>query len=284
LLQLKVPECPNSIPAFTVSDAEEDEEPDEKDIIPNSGFAELYGMKKKDTDKPLLKISSSRSTLKASELVYLLEALTYIIQTAKLPPFEAPKPKETPAPKKSKKGEAAATTTATTQDESSSSSKDDKKTVEVTSSQLDGIIRGVLPNMVMTGVGIDTVKRFVLRLSTANVNAVKMLQPFFKGFLSNPSSPLSKQKYAEVVLSILNVNDSATETRLTDYMTCHMDYLSDLVITEHRSGRTLSEPLESLAVIVNTGGKEVKEAYKRATPSYFSDAMLENAKFKPSYM
>jgi len=102
--------------------------------------------------------------------------------------------------------------------------------------------------------------------------------------MSRPMSVFSRQYYSEVILSILNVKDGATEKRLADYMSCHMDLIVRMVTNEKVKGRALTNPLETLSLIVNNGGKEVKEEYRRAAPEIFTESVLDAGDFEPSYM
>jgi len=194
LLSHRLPPAPKSIPVVTASAAEVDDDPDEKDFIINSGFAELYGMKDKEKPKSSLASAgaSGISYLKESDLVYLLEALTVIVQNARLPPFEAPKEKETQPKKGSKKSKPAETSqsgdapaAAAAAAATAAADEAAAKTVAepaVSSDQLSAVIGNVLPKMLQSDVGFYTVRQFILRLATANANVIKMLHPLFDSF------------------------------------------------------------------------------------------------------
>jgi len=308
LLSHKVPAMPLSMPTFSTSVIEDnDDEPDEKDIIPTSGFAELYGIKKKEKPKANKQTFVGASNLREFDMIYLLEALTVIIQNAQLPPFEAPPPlQDETQSKKSKKADKKTDKKAKEEEDLSKSAADESTVApaaqaaaasassaahamggmtdaEVHLDQLNSVITNVLPNMIRKCTGAYAVKQFVLKLATANSKVIQQLHPMFYEFLSRPCSSAARQLYSEIVHTILNVRDGASERRLSDYMTLHMEIIHDLVRNEHRAGPLLAEPLEALAAVVNSGSKEVKDEYKKAATEILTSHLQKEGGFTPSY-
>jgi len=282
LLCHQIPAAPQSLPKLNAS-TEEAEEPDEKDISSNSPFAELYGVR--DKDKPETVVSLSvKSHLSEVDMVYLLESLTVIIQNAKLSQLEAPPPSE-PSPASSKKGKKNTPSQAAepVAESSQSSAAESSNEVTISPDMLTRVIETVLPNMMQYDVGQYAVKQFVLRLATANKNVIAMLSPMFDNFLNRGTSLSARKNYADVVLSILNVRDGASAKRLSDYMNHHLDFIAIQVSKAKRKGPMLQEPLECLALIVNGGGKEVKDEYRKAAREIFTDVLLETGDFYASY-
>jgi len=86
-----------------------------------------------------------------------------------------------------------------------------------------------------------------------------------------------------LIVSILNVSDGAAEQRLVNYMDYHLGLIVTLVTNEGRRGASLSRALETLALIVNTGGKEVKEQYRRIVDNYFTEEFCHMCGFVSNF-
>jgi len=184
LLCHRIPAAPKALPSFTASIAEAEDEPDEKDVIPNSGFADLYNIRDKEKPKAELNPFVTKSLIRDVDMIYLLESLTVIIQNARLPPFEAPDPipaagsskKNSKKSDKSEKAKAADTTKAKAADSSAPAAAQPAQAVkpsgssdtEVHSDQLALVISEVLPDFIQKNVGSYFVKQFVRELAIVN--------------------------------------------------------------------------------------------------------------------
>jgi len=320
LLRCFVPQSPDSLPTFAApAPVEEDDEPDEKDIVPYSGFSALYEMKSKKAVSLPKEKGPKVSTLNYYDMVYLFETLTVIAQNAVLPPYEPP-PKNQPTGKKTAskgkgKGEpatkapakapasasAAAAAAAAPESESASASasaaaedyppshavvsKADSD-VYLHADQIRVILDDLFPEILKSNSGMYCLKRFAYRMCSANRFVIEQMTAMFRTFLSAQHVSYSQLKrYAELVNYILSIKDGATESRAHEYMTFHLGFIAERAASMY-SGSVLRNPLETLAMIVNNGGKEMKAIYKKLAfeteDPFFTDIVLKNGRFKSS--
>jgi len=343
LMRQRLPEVPDALPKFVVeTPATDSDEPDEKDFLPTSPFAALYGFKEKKK-KEVKATVAQHSRLQPEDMVYLLETLTIIVQNAILPEYEKPHARDRsvqrkpaspakaaakpsaakqpaaadakkPATAEAKKPAAAPAAAASGKPAAEPSAKPEgsqsaspaakpsaaptqaavpssspaqpssRTDVHVFEDQIDLMFSDVFPTFIRSDSGMYCMKQFILRICTANRVAVKeQVGSMINTFLSLPNmSYFHLKRFAELVNSIFCIRDGCSEDRIDDYMEAHMSFIRYFIESGHYSV-TLKVPLEALALVVNTGTKEVKAGYKRNSQQFFTSELKQLGKFQDHF-
>jgi len=149
--------------------------------------------------------------------------------------------------------------------------------------ELKDLLDKVIPPFLKSDTGLWVLKPCVLRLCRVNKDVIYQLSGLFEKFLDYPNmSYFHIKRYAEFVSTILNVKDGATEDRMMNYLDFHMGHVVELV-KMGRCSMTLRVPLETLALIVNNGGKEMKQLYKRVAYDTFPQELKDAGKFRDNF-
>ena len=273
LLRYLVPPVPETLTVTRKMDeAEEDSseddegddqyEGDEKNVVPTSVFAELYGLKKATASAPAA--SEKRrawSTLTQRSMVYLLESVATIVQNAVLP--QAVLPPRGPA----------------------KAGRTDAREVVLSQEQLDLLLESVFPEVVKQDTGLYCVKAVAVRLCSASRSAVSVLTRMFGKIVREKGLEVPHfRRYADVVLCVLNLKDSETEDRAHEYVTFHLNAIAEEAVGRSVYASTALRPLlETLCLIVNENSS-ARAAYKLLAREFFTERVLQNGLFRPSFM
>ena len=248
-------------------DDDEEDDGDEKNVVPTSMFAELYGFKKTATTNAPAVSETRRawSTLTQRSMVYLLEAVTTIVQNAVLPQTMLPPRVSLSSPAKASRAE--------------------PRDVALSQEQLDLLLESVFPEVIKQDTGLYCVKAVVVRFCSASRNAVSVLTKMFGRAIREKGLEAPHfRRYADVVLCVLNLKDSETEDRAREYMTFHLNTIAEEAVGRGTYASTVLRPLlETLCMIVNESSS-ARTAYKLLAKEFFTERVLQLGLFQPSYM